>query len=74
MRLPGAQSRFSFGVPGRERRSTGDDRLQQARALRNDAELCFRLAQGIAGYELAEELEALGRAFEIEAAGLAAAL
>ena len=42
--------------------------------MRNDAERCFRLAQRIAGYELAEELEALGRAFEIEAAGLAAAL
>lgn len=38
-----------------------------------DAARCFRLAQGIAAYELAEELEALGRAFEIEAASLAAA-
>lgn len=41
--------------------------------MRVDAARCFRLAQGIAGYELAEELEALGRTFEIEAASLAAA-
>jgi len=38
--------------------------------LRIDAERCFRLAQGIANYWLAEELEALGREFEIEAAEL----
>lgn len=74
MRLPGPQPRFSLVGPDRERRSTGNDRLQQARLLRSDAARCFRLAQGIVGYELAEELEALGRAFEIEAAGLAAAL
>ena len=73
MRLSGPQPRFSFGVPARERHSTGEDRLQQARDLRVDAARCFRLAQGIAGYELAEELEALGRTFEIEAASLAAA-
>ena len=73
MRLPGSRPTFSFGVPAREGRSTDEDRLQQARTLRVEAARCFRLAQGIAGYELAEELEALGRAFEIEAATLAAA-
>ena len=73
MRLSGARPRFSFGVPARDPRGSGDDRLQQAQALRIDAARCFRLAQGIAGYELAEELEALGRTFEIEAASLAAA-
>jgi hypothetical protein len=49
-----------------------DERLHRARALRIDAERCFRLAQGIANYRLAEELEALGREFEIEAAELSA--
>lgn len=73
MRLPGAQPRFSFSLSVSNLRNTSDDRLQQARTLRIDAARCFRLAQGIAGYELAEELEALGRAFEIEAASLAAA-
>jgi hypothetical protein len=74
MRLPGAPPRFSFDVSAREQCVIGDERLQQARALRIDAARCFRLAQGIAGYELAEELEALGRALEIEAANLAAAI
>jgi hypothetical protein len=35
-----------------------------ADALRGEAERCFRLAQGIASFELADELEAIGRAFE----------
>jgi hypothetical protein len=39
-------------------------------ALRGEAERCFRLAQGIASFELAEELEAIGRAFESEAGEL----
>ena len=38
-----------------------------ADALRSEAERCFRLAQGIASFELADELEAIGRAFESEA-------
>lgn len=47
---------------------------QRARALRIEAERCFRLAQGIGSFELADELEALGHAFEAEAeAELAAA-
>jgi hypothetical protein len=44
---------------------------QQAHALRIEAERCFRLAQGIASVELADELEALGRAFESESEQLA---
>jgi hypothetical protein len=35
--------------------------------LRGEAERCFRLAQGIASFELADELETIGRAFEREA-------
>jgi len=35
--------------------------------LRASAERCFRLAQGAVGRSLAEELEALGRDFEVEA-------
>lgn len=38
--------------------------------LRTSAEACFRLAQGAVSRSLAEELEALGRAFEREAAEL----
>ncbi len=38
-----------------------------ADALHSEAERCFRLAQGIASFELADELEAIGRAFESEA-------
>jgi hypothetical protein len=49
-----------------------DDPRRRAHALRVEAERCFRLAQGIASFELANELEALGRAFEIEAAELSA--
>jgi hypothetical protein len=36
-------------------------------ALRGEAERCFRLAQGIASFELADELEDIGRALEREA-------
>src|SRR5437588_10880151 len=41
-----------------------------AQALRVEAQRCFRLARGIASFELADELEAIGRAFESEAGGL----
>jgi hypothetical protein len=41
-----------------------------AQALRVEAQRCFRLARGIASFELAEELEAIGRAFESEAGEL----
>jgi hypothetical protein len=49
-------------------RSSLDERPPQlANALRGEAQRCFRLARGIASFELAEELEAIGRAFEGEA-------
>ncbi len=35
--------------------------------LRVEAQRCFRLAHGIASFELAEELEKIGLAFEREA-------
>ena len=38
-----------------------------ASRLRNEARRCYRLANGIAGVELSNELEAIGRAFEREA-------
>jgi hypothetical protein len=38
-----------------------------ADALRVEAQRCFRLARGIASFELADELEAIGQAFENEA-------
>ncbi len=38
-----------------------------ASRLRNEARRCYRLAQGIAGVELSDELEAIGRSFEREA-------
>ena len=38
-----------------------------ADALRVEAQRCFRLARGIASFELADELEAIGQAFESEA-------
>jgi hypothetical protein len=41
-----------------------------AQALRVEAQRCFRLARGIASFELADELEAIGEAFETEAAEL----
>ena len=41
-----------------------------AQSLRIEAQRCFRLARGIASFELADELEAIGRAFDSEAAEL----
>ena len=38
-----------------------------ADVLRVEAQRCFRLARGIASFELADELEAIGHAFESEA-------
>jgi hypothetical protein len=38
-----------------------------ASRLRSEAERCYRLAQGVAGVELSDELEAIGQAFEREA-------
>ena len=41
-----------------------------AQSLRVEAQRCFRLARGIVSFELADELEAIGRAFESEAVEL----
>ena len=41
-----------------------------AQALRVEAQRCFRLARGVVSFELADELEAIGRAFESEAGEL----
>lgn len=41
--------------------------MSDAIYLHAQAERCFRLARGTAGPRLADELEALGRAFEREA-------
>jgi hypothetical protein len=45
----------------------GGIRMSEARFFHTQAERCFRLANGLAGPRLADELEALGRAFEREA-------
>ncbi|HZU89015.1 MAG TPA: hypothetical protein VE993_07130 [Stellaceae bacterium] len=44
--------------------------MSQSAYLRAQADRCFRLAQGMASLELFDELEAIGRAFEREAARL----
>ncbi len=51
----------------RWRSSLDEEPPRLADALRSEAERCFRLAQGIASFELAAELEAIGHAFECEA-------
>ena len=43
------------------------DPSQRAQCMRSEAERCFRLAQGIASFKLAEELEEIGRALLHEA-------
>jgi hypothetical protein len=48
--------------------------MSDAMYLRLQAERCFRLAQGPASPRLADELEALGRAFEQEAIEIEARL
>jgi hypothetical protein len=57
----------------RWRSSLTPEPLALADALRGEAARCFRLAQGIASFELADELEAIGRTFESEAEELEAA-
>jgi hypothetical protein len=44
--------------------------MSQSAYLRAEADRCFRLARGMASLELFDELEAIGRAFEREAARL----
>lgn len=41
--------------------------VPQPEELRAQAARCFRLAQGIAGVKLSDELEAIGRDFERQA-------
>jgi hypothetical protein len=62
---------FPLLTPSRSSLGAGPPRLPDA--LRGEAERCFRLAQGIASFELADELETIGRAFESEAEELEAA-
>ncbi len=57
----------------RGRSSLDEEPPRFADALRGEAERCFRLAQGITSFDLADELEAIGRAFESEAEELEAA-
>jgi hypothetical protein len=45
---------------------------RQITELRVEAQRCFRLAQSIASFELAEELEAIGCSLELEAKELSA--
>src|SRR5436190_21245921 len=54
----------------RWRLSVPEQRPLLAQALRVEAQRCFRLARGIVSFELADELEAIGRAFENEAGEL----
>jgi hypothetical protein len=63
----------SFPLLMRGQSSVDAEPPRFADALRGEAERCFRLAQGIASFELADELEAIGRAFESEAEELEAA-
>jgi hypothetical protein len=72
MMFPGSLSPSALLPPTGHRFARAEDRLQQARALQIEAERCFRLALGSGSFELADELEALGRAFEAEAEELAA--
>jgi hypothetical protein len=49
-----------------------EDSPHRVKELRIDTQRCFRLAQSTASFELAEELEAVGRDFEREARDLSA--
>jgi hypothetical protein len=61
------ESRSIFPLLTRWRSSLDAELPGLAGALRSEAGRCFRLAQGIASFQLANELEAIGRAFESEA-------
>jgi hypothetical protein len=64
---PGSERSSIFPLLARWRSSVDEELPGLAGALGSEAERCFRLAQGIASFELANELEAIGRAFESEA-------
>ena len=48
-------------------RSLGGGNRRHIKALRTDAQRCFRLAQSTVSCELANEIEAIGRDFDREA-------
>jgi hypothetical protein len=56
----------------RWRSLVAEDTPHRVKELHIDAQRCFRLAQSTASFELAEELEAVGRDFEKEAHDLCA--
>jgi hypothetical protein len=56
----------------RWRSLVAEDTPHRVKELRINAQRCRRLAESIAGLELAEELEAIGRDFEREARDLSA--
>ena len=74
MEDPGSERCSIFPLLTRWRSSLDFEPPRLPDALRGEAERCFRLAQGIGSFELADELEAIGRAFESEAEELEAAL
>ena len=68
MRYQGSPSNSIFPLLARWRSSLPQHQPPVlADALRVEAQRCFRLARGIASFELADELEAIGQAFECEA-------
>jgi len=67
MRYPEAEPSSISPLLTRWRSSLDEEPPRLANALRSEAQRCFRLARGIASFELADELEAMGRAFESEA-------
>ena len=71
MKFPGSLPLAVSLVPYARFAMVVEEPSRRARALRVEAERCFRLAQGMVTYELADELEALGRVFESEAEQLA---
>jgi hypothetical protein len=73
MEYPGSERSSIILLLTRWRSSLDPEPLGLADALRSEANRCFRLAQGSASFELADELEAIGRAFESEAEELEAA-
>jgi len=74
MRYPGSEPSSIFPLLTRWRSSLDEEPPRLADALRGEAQRCFRLARGIASFELADELEAIGRVFESEADELETAM
>ena len=70
----GSEQSSIFALLTRWRSSVDEEVPRLAETLRGEAQRCFRLAQGIASFELADELEAIGRAFDNEADELETAM